>query len=378
MKEKNKLKWKYLVFPFILLLLFVWTNYYIDPASIFHNDSEQWENMARSIVNGDEVYFAFNNGNEREVKHHLIMQMPDQVDCVVIGPSLAMCIDREMTGDSIFYNLGESGADLYDILAQFGLMEKYSKKTERIIFCVDTYFFDRNIYLNREIHLPLISYAEYMLSRLGAEPDVEIVHDDSSDKNDLDYVKLKQLFSITYFQESVNWIRKSQTLFLPEKRIGIVDQDFDYYNYAYYRYDGSCVYSESFANRGTDLVLNEMKEYDVFNKFPKNCHLNEYNKMIFEKVVQYCIDSNIEIDLFLCPLSPLLWDRLQSADDNYFILDELESFANEIAEKYDLKITGSYNPYNLNVCNEDFYDERHIKRDKLANYFDFKAKNQKF
>ena len=38
---------------------------------------------------------------------------------------------------------------------------------------------------------------------------------------------------------------------------------------------------------------------------------------------------------------------------------------------YSLKITGSYNPYLLNITDDKFYDSRHVKRQYLSEYFDF-------
>lgn len=89
----------------------------------------------------------------------------------------------------------------------------------------------------------------------------------------------------------------------------------------------------------------------------------------------------VEVNLFLCPLSPALWDRIKNGDGSgeYYIFDELETSTNEIAKKYNLKITGSYNLYNLNIKNEDFYDVRHLRHEQLSKFFYFtsKAGNEK-
>ena len=57
-----------------------------------------------------------------------------------------MCVNKDIVGTDSFINLGVSGSDIYDILAQFGLMDIYGKKTKRVIFCVDSYSFDESFY----------------------------------------------------------------------------------------------------------------------------------------------------------------------------------------------------------------------------------------
>ncbi len=44
-----------------------------------------------------------------------------------------------------------------------------------------------------------------------------------------------------------------------------------------------------------------------------------------------------------------------------------------MAKKYNLKITGSYNPYNLDMEDKDFYDARHVRHELLGTYFDFRS-----
>ena len=47
--------------------------------------------------------------------------------------------------------------------------------------------------------------------------------------------------------------------------------------------------------------------------------------------------------------------------------------ANEISNKYDLKISGSCNPYELGINDEYFYDSRLVRREYLGEFFDFIA-----
>ena len=53
------------------------------------------------------------------------------------------------------------------------------------------------------------------------------------------------------------------------------------------------------------------------------------------------------------------------------MLDEIEAYAREVADEYDIKLTGSYNPYKVGISDADFWDARHIQHDKLSEFFDF-------
>ena len=78
-----------------LLVLLCGINYYEDPANLFHDYNE---NVAKALLDGREAYFGSGNGDERSVKMHTIRNMPRHVDCITLGPSLAMGISKEHAG----------------------------------------------------------------------------------------------------------------------------------------------------------------------------------------------------------------------------------------------------------------------------------------
>ncbi len=361
MNKKNWVKALALL-PVLLYMMFI--NYSVDPANIYHDGSKE---IAESLLEGQAASFGVENGNEREIKRNLIIGMPEEVDCIAVGPSLVMGVRADMVGTSSYYNLGESAADFYDILAQFGLMRVYGKSVRRVVFCVDSFFFDEALNSTFTQNEALKPYAQYMMDfldgkRIGVP---EINHFASSKK------KFEQLFSVAYYQASLEQIRQSGwTPFIGKRWIKVPEG----YQGAYYCADGSWVYAQSYRNNGVDFVLDQAKGYNI--RISRDGHISEYQCGYFEKLVCYLISQDVEIDLFLCPLSPALYDRIMEEKARYPILDELEGYARGIAEKYDLKITGSYNPHVLNMKNEDFYDSRHVRHELLTKYFDFKAEER--
>lgn len=363
-------KWKWLRVLLVLPVLFVliFTNIYIDPANIFHDYSEE---IAESILNGKATHFGSSNVNEREVKHNLIMKMPDKVDCIAVGPSLVMGVRSEIAGSDDFYNMGHSGANFYEILAQFGLMEAYGKKVDRVIFCVDSYFFDEAFMKRHGVNEGLKRYADYMIDILNGE---ETEKPRESYWNELE-TKVRQMFSVTYFQASVDSVQAANSYVNDRERWGIVGENFDG---TYYMPDASWVYARSYQNRTEEDVRKDSEEYNIERQFSKGEHISEYCKEIFEKLIGYLLSQGIEVDLYLCPVAPSLWDRIEAEETEYPIIGEIEKYANRVAKEYDLKITGSYNPYNLDMRDKDFYDARHVRHELLGTYFDFEPERSDF
>lgn len=354
---KKKQKWLWLL-PFLLLPLWLmFINYVADPANIFRNVSKD---IATSIISGNRTFVASGNVEVRDVKYQLIMAMPDDTETVAVGPSLVMCVGKELVGTDSFYNLGVFRADFYDILAQFGVMDIYGKHPQRVIFCVDSFFFDDNMFENESGHIPLMPYADYMLNILNGReadsPETDLI---SERKN-----KFEQLFSISYFQASIEYIKTNDSLLF--ERMGIADEATEM---AYFMPDGSRVYAKKFREKDVDDVAKHAEKYNIVRLFSKGQHISDEATDTFEKLINYLRTQGTDVELYLCPLAPSLWNRLDL--DEYPVLTEIESYANEIAEKYGLKITGSYNPHILGVTDDKFYDCRHFRREYLGEYFDF-------
>lgn len=344
----------------ILVLLMI-TNIYQDPANLFHDDSKP---IAHAILSGHSVYSTMGNEMERAVKYNLILKMSDEIDCVAIGSSLVMCVNQGIVREKTFYNLGVSGADYNDILSQLGLLAYYGKKPKRIILCVDFRFFDEDLYGNDSANL--YPYAEFMIEKMkGQQTKIE------KKKDKTNFIRnLEQIFSISYFQASVAQIQKNKSFKAAGNRWGIVGENFDG-SKNYYNSDASLTYDKEHQQNGVDYVKYHSKYYDIVKEFSYNKHLDDKDKKKFNDLISYLLHDGINVELFLCPATPDIWDRLELDNEHYNYGKEIEKYVREIAWKYQLKITGSYNPYKIGIKNEDFYDARHVRRESLPLFFDF-------
>lgn len=343
------------VIPLLGLLIFV--NCYFDPANIFHNVSRP---IADSLMDGKATFITSGNMNERLVKQYMIEDMAEHVDCLVIGPSTIFGVRKEHTGEESYYNLGVSGADFYDIMAQFALLDINEKKADRIIICMDTTLFNGTLYQSLTRNAPWKPYAQYMLDVLDGKQPTVPERDTSAERTE----QFRQLFSITYFQSCMEYIKANGSLKIP--RWGVADAE---YEGAYYLPDGSMVYGSTKEEDTLAIVKDSATNYDLDYQFTAYGHLSVQSKTYFDKLIGHLQEQGTEVDLFICPLCPTLWDRCDG--EHYPILQEVEDFAYEMAGKYNLQVIGSHNPYQVGISDGDYYDARHIKHDRLEAFFDF-------
>lgn len=359
--KRKRFEWLKIAAVAVPLLAFlVFVNCYFDPANIFHNVSRS---IADSLLKGNATYITSGNMNERRVKQYIIEDMADDIDCVSLGTSVMFGIRKEHVGTEKYYNLGLSGADFYDIMAQFGLMEINGKTPKRVIFCVDTYFFNEEIMKTFTRSIPLKPYANYMISVLNGESPDRPAEDTTAEN----IQKFKQMFSVSNFQAAFEYITEYGSLDI--ERWGVADESYEG-EYSYYLADGSMMYPLSYRSNTTEDVVQEALGYDINYYFSAGEHISTSNMEIFEKLVCYLEEQGTEVVLFLCPLCPTLWDRC--SEETTPILWEVEDFVNEMAEKYDIKVVGSYNPHTYGIADADFYDSRHLRHEVLEKFFDFK------
>lgn len=369
MKRINNSKWVRLLVMLPLIFAMVFINIYQDPANIYHDYSDS---MADAILQGQEPYFYSSNGDDRGVKHRLIQQMPKDLDCVTIGPSLTLGINREMVGTEKYYNLSVSEACFTDILAEFALLDINDVNVKKVIFCVDSYFFD-NTHADVAKKPEWASYCEYMKCKLdGGIPEIpseDLPFFSSENISRMKYYS-SQALSISYFQASCDLI-KNRGAFIQKNRCGIVDNDTK--DYAHFMTDGSWVYSAKYRENTEDDVVEAANRFLIETEFEFGSHVSDEKFYYFDQLIKYLVEKDIEVELFLCPFCPTIWDRIgiDKGDSQCFLLKEIEEHTLSTAEQYGIKVIGSYNPYNVGVKDSDFWDSRHMRYDRLEYYFDF-------
>ena len=354
--KKNKFAWLKLIAVILPLLgFFIFVNMFFDPANIFHNVSRP---IADSLLAGNSTYITSGNMDERRVKQYMIEDMPDKVDCLVMGSSVIFGIRKEHVGTESFYNLGISGADFYDLMAQFALMELNEKKAERIILSLDPYFFSDTLNASFTRNIPLKPYAEYLISLMNGETPQEPKRDSKAETKQ----QFIQALSVTYFQASVDYVVSNSSLNI--SRWGVAN---DGYEGAYYLPDGSMVYPASLYDSPVENVKNDAATYPLDYHFSAYEHMSPSKTGTFEKLISYLQAQGTEVVLYLSPMSPSLWERCN--EDTHFLIWEIEDYAQHLNSELGLGVIGSFNPHNNGFSDEAFYDARHLRHDCLDKFF---------
>ena len=232
-----------------------------------------------------------------------------------------------------------------------------------MIIGLETAFFDekRDVVLSRYEGNRI--YAEYMLELLGMEG----TNTSSGQIINMKVENLQQLFSLTYFQSAMNLVAEKGISYYGNNRVGIAD---DNYKGAYYQPDGGYVYSEEFQQQDAEYVKNHAEEkYKLSNRITPGLGVNEKSKETLIKLVEYLRNQGTEVEIFICPFAPSLWDRIDF--EEFPIILEMDEFLREYASENDIRIIGGINPYEFGMTDADFYDARHIRKERLNVYFDF-------
>lgn len=364
------------VFRFILFILplgviLIGGNLCADPAGLF--DESLAKDFALSLLSGNDTYLTSGNIDQRRSILYRIDYMKKPYDVVAIGPSLIMCLSKEMVQSDSFMNFGESAANYYDIMAVIGKLDERNLLPKKIIIDIDTTMFDKaRPLVDRRWYYAQKDYANYILNKIGAEqvaPDYYLSR--NIEEQIEKYSIYSQLFRLEYFQTSLNLFKKESSFSF--SKIGIAKED---YSEAYWKKDGSRVYPLS-VRQATVSEVNIMADEYIKSQFNGLITVftdidPEFQKG-FELLVEYLANKGVEIEFFLCPFHPLIWKEIQDNPKKWSLQIETEDFIYDFANKNRIHIIGSYNPEKCKVDERDFYDARHMRSESLARIFNQSA-----
>lgn len=332
------------VFPVFILLILV--NYFGDAARLFDND---YEKEMANILSSDHNVTNVVNYDERLLQKELILQKEVNPDVVVIGSSRSMLINSAFFSNSKFFNNSVSGASMQDLIGIYQLYKQNHKLPKKIIIGIDPWLFkeDKNIAEGR-----WQSIEEFYNSFHG----VKI-------KQSPSYYKYKQLYSISYFQSSLKLI---PNLFLSDNKP--IPSKIKYNHLNTKLIDGSLTYGEAYRNASESEIELKMKKYikgDVYNiQDMKEISKKKYKE--FEQLMNDLAMNNVEVEFFLAPYAPLVFDVLE---EKYMVVLNVEKTINDYAVLNNIKIYGSFNPYSLGLDKTFFYDGMHCKENAIIKIF---------
>jgi len=272
-----------------------------------------------------------------------------------------MMVRKHLFGTNSFFNNSVSGASLEDHMAIYQMYHEINKQPKAVILGLDPWILNRNNGQSR--WEPISEHYYNILKRIGINSKPE-----PTTKQLLFNNKYLQLISFTYLTESIRLILRkfnhdSRDMTATDKILpseGITKLS-----------DGSLVYGNEVRNRTIENVraraIGNAKRGSIYalNDFRSlNSNLTE----LLGKFLQIIIEDNVTPIIFLPPYHPLTYQVISSKSD-YKSVIETEKYIRLLANKYNIKVFGSYDP-NLAGCNEaQFTDDMHPKEECINSIF---------
>lgn len=352
-----KLIGKLLLFvPILLGMMYV--SYRVDPSGLFWGAG--FERLASEYMLEGKYIDGYERLNGRSLNEVYAKNIEDAPQVLVNGSSRSMMIDSTFAPGKTFYNAANVGADIYDFFTSYYIFSKEGKELQIMVLGVDPWIFNESEdAVDKRSDKEL--YYEFIGEELGWK------NDEYEKPNPLE--KYLALIDPGYFQGSVSYYFKDKSLDVkPEP---VEESEIYNHNEVIKAPDGSIIYDVAFRTRTQEQI-----DFDALTaaNMPLT-RLTDYNQLSetytkqFEEFVKYLGDKGIKVIIFLPPYHPYIYDAALEDYETYHCFFETEKFCRNIAQKYNLEIYGSYNPYELSLTNSDFLDGIHIKKESLKNIF---------
>ncbi len=326
-----------------ILLLIVSTNYYFDPAYIFHHDIE--DKMIKIILNGQNVTNC-TDFDERS----LVSKIPKAIDkapnILVLGSSRINYIRQEYFNNKTLINANVSSASLMDIVINYQFFKHYNRlPDEKIIIGIDPWFFNNN---NPEYRWKRYKsvFQDFIDGEIGLTYKLQ--------ENPISYYF--QLASLSYFQSSLKSAQRNVIELIPTDL----------------KYNKGMTVMSDFSKVGSklsrDATLDEVRE-KANNYFSMHgVRINTFNEIsieltnLFENLINDIIKNNIDVELLIIPYHPKVYEIVESDFPNII---KTENILNDLANKHKVSIFGSFNPSEIEFDETDFLDGLHCTENAI-------------
>lgn len=356
---------KIFFFAFSVFFLLGFVNFISDPANLFHHFEDK---MALALVEGNCAFTTAQNLDTRLLKKTLIEKCSKNLDSICIGPSYANALSAEYANSNNYCNFAVPGGDFNDVLATLDFVKNARINFKRIIISLDTNYFDRKILDLNFLSKNYQNYSNEMIDYLYGDKKHELPGTKQNKLEDF-FLVIKSLFSTKYFAISVKYLAEYGKNAL--SRWQIIDNTKGENNYNpdkqsyYFDETGSIIYT---TKGNLNRVLRNSAKFDFNTRCTKGAHADKFLTEVFQKLIDDLHSKGKQIEIFITPIPPALYKRLNLSD--YPLFTETEEIMQNLKSKYpDIKIFGNYNPEIGGFTNEDFIDERHLKASSYPKLF---------
>lgn len=337
-----------------ILAMVMLLNFRVDPANIY---KKGYESKAADILLHGQNVVGMLNYDERIFQEEIVKKREKCPDTILLGSSRVMTLSNDVVEMKDYWNHGVSGAGIYDYLGILGMYNKSGQMPKQVILGVDPWILNEKNGDTR--YQSIIQYVDSFRETMeGDKSKVQLKFPF--------FEKELQIFSLSYFQSSVDLIRKEPEL--------LKGPDFDFYGTTekeakeMIRYiDGSIEYGESVRNKPVEEVDKEAWQYVSGSVY----QIEDYQELdpnmclMFENMIDYLQEKEVCVIFYLPPYHPIVYEYIEG-DKNYEMVLRAEEYFKNLAIGKGIQVYGSYNPEVLQCTGEDFLDGMHMRRSCMS------------
>ncbi len=300
------------------------------------------------------------NYDERLLQKYFIEKMKQSPSEIVLGSSQIMIIGSNYATESSLINNGVSGASLEDYLAIYRLYEIKSYKINKVIIGLSPWLLNDNHSQSRWKSLA-DEYYSFITEKLNLKAKKDF-------KTTLySFSKTNQLLSTSYFKTSLEYLFKGiNNEYKPTGNI--INTGFTRLS------DGSICYDKIYRSVSFEEIENKAKSTILTNpiySLGNFTNLSENYKIIFTAFIEYLQKKNIEVEFFIPPYHPIVYEYLKK-NEYYHIVFKTEQYFKNFALNHKIKVFGTYDPHGYNLDNSYFYDGLHCNQKAINKIFRIK------
>lgn len=349
MKQLLRLISMLLAFLFVVFSI----NFIADPANIMNQAYEQ--KLVDILVSGKNAANVENMEDRRFLQLYSKARI-QPVDTLVLGSSRTMQITPAVTGDENTLAASVTGSDLRDMINSYFLFENEGFTPHTVVLSPEMWYLSEGNFDDRA-HTE--GYNRFC-KQVGLEP----FRTESARMN-----QIKNFFSFSYFQSSIKYLVKNKL-----KKPLPIAIDGRWADTPVKRVDGTYGYESAFREMPQAKVDQSAADKQIVDNISNRftgISMGLYDQL--DAFVAYLQQKGITVRLLLSPLHPDYYHFMESQPDTYEQAFETERLYRNLAEKYGIRLYGSFNPDVLGLTNADFYDAIHPKEEALMRYYNLQV-----
>lgn len=317
-------------------------NFYIDSSNAFSFGREE-RKAAEIVLKGHNVD-NIGNFDERYFLENVMKGVARKPDVMVIGTSRSLEISADFFPGKLFYNCSVSHANMNDFIGLIGLLDSLNKLPEELYIETSPTLINPSLTREWQSLYPYYEYALGKMQLLNVAAESPSLYATLNDK-------LQALFSFDYLQENILAVLHKHTKEMKDVGNAIPA------NYGRLS-DCSITYSLSYRTPDTVKAMANASVYLTKNFIPSI----EYKYLnTLEILIDYLSKKNIKITLFNLPFQHDCFNLIEA---NNATFNNIKQGIEEFTKRVNKPLIGTFNPYQINLRRNQFYDPLHC--DKAA------------